>query len=234
MREVVLDTETTGLYYDKGDRIVEIGCLELFDCTPTGKTYQQYINPLRQVHPEATKVSGITTEFLQDFPTFDKIADDFLNFIGDDTLVIHNANFDIGFLNMELRKLNKPLILESRVIDTLKLARKKVTSAKYNLDALCAKFEIDTSARTLHGALVDCDLLAKVYMELCGGRQKTFSFLSLESETIAYQNQSHRPKRYFNVPEEEKRLHQEALNGIKNPMWLENETLKNILERGFK
>ncbi len=234
MREIVLDTETTGLSWDQGDRIVEIGCLELFDRVPTGKTYQQYINPLRSVNPEATKVSGITTEFLRDFPTFDKIADDFLSFIGEDTLVIHNANFDIGFLNMELRKIKRPLILENRVIDTLKLARKKVTSAKYNLDALCAKFEIDTSARTLHGALVDCDLLAKVYMELCGGRQKTFSFLSTESEAIEYQDQSHRPKRYFNICEEEKRLHLEALTKIKNPMWLENKAFENIMKRGIK
>jgi DNA polymerase-3 subunit epsilon len=220
LREIVLDTETTGLYYNKGDRIIEIGCLELYDHVPTGKTYQQYINPRYDIHEEATKISGLTNDFVKDFPLFEEIIDDFLAFIGDtDTLVIHNAQFDINFLNMEFEKLGKPLISMNRVVDTLKMARAKVSSARYTLDALCEKFSIDKSLRTLHGALVDCDLLAKVYLELKGGRQRTFSFHDDVEVKVAYKDQSHRSPRVFEVAADEKALHEAAMKEIKEAMW---------------
>jgi DNA polymerase-3 subunit epsilon len=221
MREIVLDTETTGLYPLNGDRLVEIGCLELKDCIPTGRTYQQYINPLRQMSPKASEISGITSEFVLTYPTFDKIVDDFLDFIGEDaSLVIHNAPFDIGFLNMELERLGRPPIAPERVIDTLKMARETVRSSGYSLDALCEKFEIDKSMRTLHGALIDCELLAKVYLELQGGRQRSFSFAREIQKPVVYPDQGGRAYRSFTPSELEKTLHEKALDEIKNALWL--------------
>jgi DNA polymerase-3 subunit epsilon len=172
MREIVLDTETTGLDPYADHRLVEIGCIELINHMPTGRQYHQYINPQRPMPKEAFDVHGLGDDFLKDQPVFAEVADDFLEFIGEDShLVIHNAAFDMKFLNAELGWLNKPLIANDRAIDTVQMARKKFPGSPVSLDALCRRFKIDNSNRTLHGALLDSDLLALVYLELLGGRQ---------------------------------------------------------------
>ena len=171
MREIVLDTETTGLDPETGDRLVEIGAVELYGHVPTGKTYHQYINPERDVPQEAVDVHGLTFDFLRDKPLFRDVANDFLAFIGDAKLVIHNAAFDMKFLNAELKWQSKPQIPWERAIDTLEIARKKFPGSPASLDALCRRYGIDNSARTLHGALLDSEILAEVYLELIGGRQ---------------------------------------------------------------
>lgn len=171
MREIVLDTETTGLEPANGDRIVEIGAVELFNHMPTGKTYHQYINPQRSMPQEAFAVHGLGDDFLRDKPVFGTILDAFLDFIGDAKLVIHNASFDMKFINAEFASLSKPAIPFARAVDTLAIARKKFPGSPVTLDALCRRFGIDNSARTLHGALLDSEILAEVYLELIGGRQ---------------------------------------------------------------
>ena len=171
MREIVLDTETTGFDPETGDRIVEIGAVELKGHMPTGATYHQYINPERSVPEEAFQVHGLSDEFLKDKPVFKFIAQDFLDFIGDAKLVIHNAAFDMKFLNAELKWQGMPALPYERAIDTLEIARKKFPGSPASLDALCRRFGIDNSARTLHGALLDSEILAEVYLELIGGRQ---------------------------------------------------------------
>ncbi|MEO1537442.1 MAG: DNA polymerase III subunit epsilon [Pseudomonadota bacterium] len=171
MREVVLDTETTGFDPETGDRLVEIGAVELSGHMPTGRTYHQYINPEREVPQEAVDVHGLTLDFLRDKPVFKAVADEFLEFIGDAKLVIHNAAFDVKFLNAELKWLGKRLIPWEQAIDTLEIARRKFPGSPASLDALCRRFGIDNSSRTLHGALLDSDILAEVYLELIGGRQ---------------------------------------------------------------
>ena len=171
MREIVLDTETTGFDPETGDRLVEIGAVELIGHMPTGKQYHQYINPERDVPESAVEVHGLTFDFLRDKPKFQAVAQDFLDFIGDAKLVIHNAAFDMKFLNAELRWLDMPQIDYARAIDTLDMARKKFPGSPASLDALCRRYGIDNSARTLHGALLDSEILAEVYLELIGGRQ---------------------------------------------------------------
>jgi DNA polymerase III subunit epsilon len=171
MREIVLDTETTGLDPKTGDRLIEIGCIELVNRRPTGATYHVYINPERDVPAGAEAVHGISTAYLLDKPLFAAVAADFVAFIGDDPLVIHNANFDIGFLNAELARLKKPPISMTRVVDTLMLARRKHPAGPNSLDALCKRYGIDGSKRVKHGALTDSELLAEVYIELLGERQ---------------------------------------------------------------
>jgi len=172
MREIVLDTETTGFDPESGDRIVEIGCVELNGHIPTGRTYHQYINPERSMPQEAFQVHGLGDEFLADKPVFRSIGQAFLDFIGDDSkLVIHNASFDMKFLNAELRWIGLPQIAPARAVDTLEIARRKFPGAPVSLDALCRRFGIDNSSRTLHGALLDSEILAEVYLELIGGRQ---------------------------------------------------------------
>ncbi|MBS8224892.1 DNA polymerase III subunit epsilon [Vannielia litorea] len=170
MREIVLDTETTGFDPFSGDRIVEIGAVELVGHMPTGRHYHQYINPQRDMPTEAFEVHGISEEFLADKPLFAAIAQDFLDFIGDAKLVIHNAAFDMKFLNAELGWVKKPLIPDDRAIDTVAMARKKFPGSPASLDALCRRFGI-TTERELHGALLDSQILADVYLELIGGRQ---------------------------------------------------------------
>lgn len=171
IREIILDTETTGLNPASGDRVVEIGAIELLNHLPTGRTFHAYINPERDMPSEAESVHGLSSAFLKDKPVFAQIAQDFIDFIGDATLVIHNASFDIGFLNAELGYLNRPHIPPERVIDSLHLARMKHPGAQNSLDALCRRYSIDNSKRTKHGALLDSELLAEVYLELIGGRQ---------------------------------------------------------------
>ena len=169
-RQVVLDTETTGLSPATGDRLVEIGCVELVNHLPSGKTFHVYVNPQRTMPEEAFRVHGLSDEFLSDKPLFSAVVDDFRAFIADATLIIHNAPFDMGFLNAELEKLSHPR-LTNEVIDTVMLARQRHPGARVSLDALCKHYGIDTSRRTLHGALLDSEILAEVYLELIGGRQ---------------------------------------------------------------
>ena len=174
MREIVLDTETTGLDPTTGDRIVEIGAVELLNHLPTGKTFHKYLNPERNMPEEAQAVHGLTEEFLKDKPVFSQIVDDFLTFIKDSKLVIHNASFDMKFINAELVLVGKTTLPTDIAIDTLGIARKKYPGSPASLDALCRRFNIDNSARTLHGALLDSEILAEVYLELIGGRQPDF------------------------------------------------------------
>ena len=172
MREICLDTETTGLKPEEGHRIIEIGAVELIDKVPTGKEYHVYINPQREVPQEAINIHGITNEFLADKPLFEAIAEEFLAFIGDATLVIHNAEFDRRFINAEFERLGIAPIERARCVDTLQMARAAFPGAPASLDALCKRFGIDNSHRDLHGALLDARLLADVYLELAGGRQR--------------------------------------------------------------
>jgi DNA polymerase-3 subunit epsilon len=174
MREIVLDTETTGFDPESGDRIVEIGAVELWNHVATGVTFHEYINPERSMPQEAFEVHGLGDDFLRDKPVFAQIAQKFVDFIGDAKLVIHNAAFDMKFLNAELKWVNKPQIPWEQALDTLAIARKKFPGSPASLDALCRRFGIDNSSRTLHGALLDSEILAEVYLELIGGRQPDF------------------------------------------------------------
>ena len=183
MREIVLDTETTGFEPDQGDRIVEIGAVELYNHVPTGKTYHQYINPERAMPQEAFEVHGLSDDFLRDKPVFADIAQAFVDFVGDAKLVIHNAAFDMKFINAELGWLKRPAIPFEQAIDTLAIARRKFPGSPASLDALCRRFGIDNSARTLHGALLDSEILAEVYLELIGGKQPDFSLSVSQSES---------------------------------------------------
>ena len=180
-REIVLDTETTGLDPAEGDRIVEIGAVELVNHVRTGRTFHRYVNPGRTMPDEAFRVHGLSDDFLRDKPVFAAIAADFTEFIGDAPLVIHNAAFDMKFLNAELSWLSLPPIPQERAIDTLAIARRRFPGAQASLDALCRRFGVDNSGRQLHGALLDCELLAEVYLELIGGRQPDFA-LSVTTE----------------------------------------------------
>lgn len=178
MREIIFDTETTGLDAAGGDRLVEIGCIELFNHIPTGETFHVYINPERPVHPEALAVHGLDDEFLSAKPLFADIADAFVAFLRDSPLIAHNASFDKGFINMELARLGLAEYPDDRFVDTLLLARRRHPGSPNSLDALCARYNIDNSSRTLHGALLDAEILAEVYIELIGGRQTTFALSS--------------------------------------------------------
>lgn len=179
-REIIFDTETTGLSPEDGDKLVEIGMVEVMDLVPTGKNFHVYINPMRDMPMEAFKVHGLSEEFLSDFPTFadPKICDAMLEFIGDSQLVAHNAEFDRKFINWELKQIGLPEIPKERCIDTIVIARKQFPGAPANLDALCRRFNVDLSDRSLHGALLDAQLLAAVYLELSGGRERAFGFYS--------------------------------------------------------
>ncbi|MEM7057413.1 MAG: DNA polymerase III subunit epsilon [Pseudomonadota bacterium] len=172
MREIVMDTETTGLLPEEGDRIVEIGGVELVNHLPTGRTYHQYINPERSMPREAFEVHGLGDDFLRDKPVFARIVDDFLEFVGSSKLVIHNASFDMMFINAELRRSGRSPLPIKQSIDTLDLAKRKFPGAQASLDALCKRFGVDNSAREKHGALLDSEILAEVYLELLGGRQQ--------------------------------------------------------------
>ena len=188
MREIVLDTETTGFEPDQGDRIVEIGAVELFNHVPTGKTYHQYINPERSMPQEAFEVHGLGDDFLRDKPVFSEVAQAFVDFIGDAKLVIHNAAFDMKFINAELGWLKMASIPFDRAIDTLAIARRKFPGSPASLDALCRRFGIDNSARTLHGALLDSEILAEVYLELIGGKQPDFALNIAQGATQTRQD----------------------------------------------
>jgi DNA polymerase-3 subunit epsilon len=184
MREIVLDTETTGLDPLRGDRLVEIGCIELLNSIPSGQTFHRYLNPQRDVPAEAFAVHGLSAEFLADKPLFADIVDDLLTFLGDAPLVIHNAGFDVGFLNAELDRCGKAAIARDRLVDTLMLARRKFVGVRNSLDDLCARFGIDNSRRTKHGALLDAELLAEVYLELIEARQAQLGLAAAEAAAV--------------------------------------------------
>ncbi len=195
MREIVLDTETTGFDPFDGDRIVEIGAVELWNHVPTGNVYHQYINPERSMPKEAFEVHGLGDEFLADKPVFASIAQDFVDFVQDSLMVIHNASFDMKFLNAELSWVNLPKLPDSQALDTLAIARKKFPGSPASLDALCRRFGIDNSNRTLHGALLDSEILAEVYLELIGGRQPDFALANVAGrQTTSNETQNWRAR----------------------------------------
>ena len=226
LREIVFDTETTGFNYDSGDRMIEIGAVELINHLPTGRIYHQYINPEREVPEEVVKVHGLTYDFLKNYPKFAEVAQDFIDFVGDDgILVAHNASFDINFINYELKHKGFKVFTWDKVVDTLEIARNKFPGSRNNLDALCKKFNIDNSTRTKHGALLDAELLAKVYLELLGGAEPSMELRHKETVQNAVQEfevkKTYREPRKFPLTEEENALHTEFLTSkIKNAVWL--------------
>jgi DNA polymerase-3 subunit epsilon len=232
MREIVLDTETTGISPRDGHRIIEIGALELMHHLPTGRSLHLYINPERDIDEGAVAVHGITLEFLADKPVFADVVEEFLAFISSDPLVIHNASFDMAFINAELTRVDRPVLEIDQSIDTLAIARKKFPGAQANLDALCRRFEIDNTHRTLHGALLDADLLARVYIELLGGRQpgllldadqdsksKASGDEAFENPNFQIDANNVRPLRSHAPTEDELKAHAEFVACLKDPVW---------------
>jgi len=223
MREIILDTETTGFDPQKGHRLVEIGCLELINHLPTGNMYHVYVNPQREVPADAANVHGLTYDFLKDHPEFEDHASDFLAFIEDSPLVIHNAPFDMRFLNAELSRIGRREIPFQRAIDTLKIAKEMFPGAPASLDALCKRFNIDNSSRVYHGALLDAELLALVYLELKGGRQpdllKQSEATSVQQPESINLNRNARSPRTFPIAAEEERLHRELITKLPKAIW---------------
>ncbi|NDV02782.1 DNA polymerase III subunit epsilon [Pseudoroseicyclus tamaricis] len=224
MREIVLDTETTGFEPDTGDRIVEIGAVELSGHLPTGRTFHKYLNPQRDMPQEAFEVHGLSEEFLSDKPLFADLADEFLAFVGDAKLVIHNAAFDMKFLNAELRWAGRPLLPMEQAIDTVAIARRRFPGSPASLDALCRRFGIDNSARTLHGALLDSEILAEVYLELIGGRQPDFALggpsASANGATVPAWRAQPRPEPLpSRLTEAEKAAHAAFVKKIEGALW---------------
>lgn len=219
MREVVLDTETTGLDPGGGHRIVEVGCVELLNHAPTGRTFQAYVNPQRSMPPEAFNVHGLSDVFLADKPLFAAIAEEFRTFLGDSPLVIHNASFDLGFINAEFERLGYLPVATDRAIDTVQLARRKFPGSPANLDALCRRFQVDISDRSLHGALKDARLLSVVYLELLGGRQPGLELVSAASRAAAATPpRTHQPLLVNPTPEEEQ-AHAAFIDRLTDPTW---------------
>lgn len=224
-RVIVLDTETTGFNPQEGHRLVEIGCVEMIDNVPTGNDYHQYINPEREVPIEAFNVHGLNWEHLKQFPVFSKVADEFLEYIGDSTLIIHNAKFDITFLNAELEWLKKTQLNYDRVIDTLLLARKKFPGARVNLDALCKRYGVDNSDRVKHGALLDSELLAEVYLELIDAKTPGLLFgkdkkeEKMAAKEVSFGGGEVRPVRSFEIPEGDKENHDKFMEKIEDSIW---------------
>ena len=231
LREIVFDTETTGFDPAKGDKLVEIGAVELINHVPTGRTYHQYINPERDVPEEVVKVHGLTNEFLDSYPNFEKIAQEWVDFVGDDgILVAHNATFDMNFINYQLKELGFETYSNDRVIDTLEIAKAKFPGQRNNLDVLCKRFGIDNSKRTFHGALLDAELLAEVYLELLGGAEPTMDLGAVESvkkngsgEFVELRREF-RESRKFILSDDELANHRSFLEAnIKNSIWLMDE-----------
>jgi DNA polymerase-3 subunit epsilon len=230
MREIVLDTETTGLNPATGDKIVEIGCVELINHLPSGETYHQYINPERPMPEEAFAIHGLSDEFLADQLVMNDVAESFLEFIGDAPLIIHNAEFDLRFINAELKALDRPILAKARAIDTVVLARTAFPGAPASLDALCKRFGIDNPSRSLHGALLDAQLLAEVYLELIGGRQADMGLkddaggpgdTQGEAQSEASGDTARRPPRPHAASGPEKAAHNDFLDKIDKPIWRE-------------
>jgi DNA polymerase-3 subunit epsilon len=223
MREIVFDTETTGLSFTGGDRLVEIGCVELFNRVETGETFHAYYHPERDMPEEAARVHGLRIEFLSGHPFFHAAVDPLIEFIGDAPLIAHNAGFDFSFLNGELKRCGRDPVCMSRMVDTLAIARTRHPGAKHTLDALCSRFGIDRSHRVLHGALLDAQLLAQVYVELLGGRQIGLTLVADEERSaapIAAARPSRaRAPRNFTLSEGERVAHAAFMQGVKNPLW---------------
>lgn len=228
MREIVLDTETTGMEPSEGHRIIEIGCLELMNYVPTGNTYHQYINPERDVPAGAVAVHGLTEEILKDEPVFSQIYTDFLDFIGDGQLVIHNAVFDMKFINAELIKVGHAPLPMKQATDSLRIAREKFPGSPASLDALCRRFNIDLSGRDFHGALLDSELLAEVWLELMGGRQHGLGLGQEKSGgvdaalTVAQKEKQFRAPRPHEASAEEQDIHAKLLGQLTDPIWKES------------
>ncbi|HEY8435368.1 MAG TPA: DNA polymerase III subunit epsilon [Sphingomicrobium sp.] len=225
MREIVFDTETTGLNPAGGDRMVEIGCVEIYNRVETGRHFHAYFNPERDMPSEAEAVHGLTTIFLSDKPRFSELAEELITFIEDSPLVAHNASFDFGFLNFELERCGRPCVSMSRMVDTLPLARSKHPGAKHSLDALCMRFGIDRSHRVKHGALLDAQLLAQVYVELTGGRQIGLGLVA-DTASVSVQDSSRpvttrepRPVRPHAPAAEELERHRAFIAQLVNPLW---------------
>lgn len=221
MREIVLDTETTGLDPADGHRLVEIGCVELVNHLPTGTVFHRYINPERDVPVEAFNVHGLSSEFLAGHPVFAEIVAEFLEFIGDAPLVIHNAEFDMRFINAELKMLGFSALPLSRATDTLLIARQRFPGAQATLDALCRRFDIDNTARTKHGALLDAELLAEVYLELAGGRQPGLALAATRSQSRTKVEIRREPRapRPHTASEDELAAHAAFIAKLKKPLW---------------
>jgi DNA polymerase III subunit epsilon len=229
MREIVFDTETTGLSPQNGDRMVEIGCVELFNRVETGRTYHAYFNPGRPMPSEAESVHGLSDRFLSDKPQFGDICEQLLDFIAESPLVAHNAGFDFGFINHEFGLCGRPAVCTSRMVDTLAIARQRFPGAKHSLDALCTRFGVDRSLRIKHGALIDAQLLAQVYVELTGGRQIGLGLVAelIEPDTIgaapladpATLVATIRPARPHAPSEDELERHAAFLATIQDPIW---------------
>ena len=225
MREVIFDTETTGLDPTTGDRMVEIGCVEMVGRVETGRTFHAYFNPERDMPIEAERVHGLSAAFLATKPRFAEQADELLAFLGDAPLVAHNAGFDFGFLNNELEKIGRQPISMDRMVDTVQLARKKHPGSKLSLDALCTRYGIDRSHRVKHGALLDAELLAQVYVELTGGRQIGLSLAAESSEieisvqSLPVRDRPFRAPRPHSASEAELAAHTQFLETVKSPLW---------------
>lgn len=223
MREIVVDTETTGLDPLRGDRLVEIGCVELFNHMPTGQTFHRYINPEREMSAEAYAVHGLSTEFLADKPLFAAVAEEFLAFVGDAPLIIHNASFDASFINAELEKVGRTVLPRERLVDTLLLARRKHPGVSNRLDDLCSRYAIDNSHRTKHGALLDAELLAEVYVDLIGARQSSLSLAT--SAAVRIDARVDAPRRQRLVPlaprltEAARAAHRAFIATLQKPIW---------------
>ena len=223
MREIVLDTETTGFDPLQGHRVVEIGCIELFNHIATGNEFHAYLNPERDMPSEAEAVHGLSIAFLSDKPLFAAVADDMLAFIGQAPIIAHNAGFDMNFINAELKRIGRMGIPNDRAIDTVTLARRKFPGAQASLDALCRRFQIDTSERGKHGALLDAKLLSKVYLELIGGREPGLALAAAEvvSTQVMAQERAVRPPRSHAPSPEELAAHETFIATLKNPIWLQ-------------
>jgi DNA polymerase-3 subunit epsilon len=230
-RELVLDTETTGLDHDDGHRIVEIGIIELENHLPTGNYFHYYLNPERDSDNRAKEVHGLSREFLKDKPKFSEIAEEFINYISDSKIIIHNASFDVGFLNAELTRCNMKELNNDIIIDTLVLAKRKFIGQSVSLDSLCRKYNIDLTGREIHGAIKDAKLLASVYLELIGGRQSKLDF-EIVTEKISsaeekhllnideyYKNMSLKKVNHFKINEEDYKLHLKSIQTIKDSIW---------------
>ncbi|WP_425229048.1 DNA polymerase III subunit epsilon [Sphingomonas sp.] len=223
MREIVFDTETTGLSFPGGDRLVEIGCVELFNRVETGQVYHAYFNPERDMPEEAARIHGLRNDFLRAKPRFAALVHELIAFIADAPLVAHNATFDFGFLNGELSRCGHPAVCMTRMVDTLPIAQKRHPGAKHNLDALCTRFGIDRSHRVHHGALLDAQLLAQVYVELMGGRQIGLGLLADTKPAavapLAARERPVRSPRLFAVSEGERARHRAFLQTVTAPLW---------------
>jgi DNA polymerase-3 subunit epsilon len=224
MREIVFDTETTGLSFPGGDRMVEIGCVEMVNRVETGRSFHAYYHPERDMPVEAFNVHGLSEAFLSDKPRFADAVHELIDFIGDAPLIAHNASFDFAFLNGELQRCNRPIVHMTRMVDTLQIARSRHPGAKHSLDALCSRFGIDRSHRVLHGALLDAQLLAQVYVELMGGRQIGLGLLgdsaaSRAAPVVAQTPRVARPARVFAVSEGDLAAHAAFMSRIKDPIW---------------